>query len=47
MNLLRHSLERVPMHPRKNQACRPKLNFRYTEFWEVRQKVSINVPFEV
>jgi hypothetical protein len=37
MNLLRHSLERVPMDPSSNQACRPKLNFRFTAFSEVRR----------
>ena len=26
---LRHSLERVPMVPSLNQACRPKLNFHF------------------
>src|SRR5215217_708564 len=36
MNLLRYSLERVPMNPSSNQACRPKLNFRLTAFSEVR-----------
>ena len=39
MNLLRYSLERVPINPSSNQACRPKLNFRFTEFSEVRREL--------
>jgi hypothetical protein len=32
MNLLRYSLEQVPMDRSSNQACHPKSDFRFTEF---------------
>jgi hypothetical protein len=38
MNLLRYSLERVPINPSSNQACRQELNFGFTKFYEVRTR---------